>query len=632
MSEQVRLHILPDDRWAEVPKGETLLQAVEDAGFEIETLCGGRGICHRCQVVAPGIEGQPKHQERETFSEEQLATGCHLACLWKVERDLDVEIVALEDFAHKAFSGMADWPAIDMAPSAQRYSVRLDPPSLDDQRADSRRLREALPGGERRRISYEVVRALPKTLRSSGWQVSVTAVDDTIIEIERHHLRPPIGVAVDIGTTSVAAMLVNLRTGTAVDIGAHSNSQARYGAEVMSRIEHATMPGGLGELQAAVVGDINRILDESCARTTVTADDIVSMTVVGNTTMLHLFLGLSPEHIGSSPFVGATNEGLTVEASRLGLHAHPRAEVYVLPSVAGFVGADTVGGMLATRFDHANGTRLLMDIGTNTELALAHDGEVYTASAPAGPAFEGGQIRHGMRAATGAIDTVAIGDDGTLSFSTIGGAKPRGLCGSALVDLCAELHRVGLVDRSGRLLDDEGLRAHDGRDAVALARRVRTVEGRRELVVAEAGESATGEAIVLTQQDVRQYQLVKGAITAGAGMLLADRGLKADALEDVFLAGSFGSHIGLVSALRTGLVPDVGIERIHDVGNAALEGARMALLDARFRAAASTLALRAHHVELSGRADFNERLLASLAFGPSSGAGGRRMPMQCGRR
>ena len=625
MTELVRLHVLPAGEWVGARKGESLLQAVLDAGFKIETVCGGRGTCHRCQVIAPGLEGVPKRQERETFSEEQLAAGYHLACLQKVEHDLEVQVVELEDYAEKAFSPMVDWPGIRLAPSARRDIVRLDPPDLEDQRSDSRRLREALPDGTRARIAYEVLQALPATVRESGWHVSVTAVGDTVVEVERHHLRPPIGVAVDIGTTSVAAMLVNLRTGTAVDVGAHSNSQERYGAEVMSRIDHARTPGGLAALQAAVVGDVNRILGESCARTAVAPRDIVSMTVVGNTTMLHLFLGLSPEHIGEAPFVGVTNDGVSIEASHLGLDIHPRAEVHVLPSVAGFVGADTVGGMLATRLGDTDGTRLLMDIGTNSELALAHHGVVYTASAPAGPAFEGGQIRDGMRAATGAIDKVAI-DRGSLSFSTIGDAAPRGLCGSALVDCCAELFRVGLVDGSGRLLDATALRARGSADIPALTQRIRTVDGQRELVIAEASESATGRPIVLTQRDVRQYQLVKAAIRAGAGILLADVGLAPDALDEIFLAGSFGSHIDLGSALRTGLVPDVGTDRIHDVGNAALEGARMALLDTDFRDAAASLARRAHHIELSGRKDFNSHLLASLPFAAPSESSGVHTP------
>ncbi len=616
--QRVRLHVLPMDVEIEADRGALLLEAIEGAGLHVETLCGGRGICRRCAVVAPGLTDPPKRLEREAFSAEEIAAGHRLACLWHVEDDLEVEIAPLEDFAHKAFAGLDRWPPIEAASTVRRTTVRLAPPSLDDQRSDSRRLREAL-GGELR-LEHEVARDLSRVLRTQSWRVSATMDRDRLLSIERAHLRPPLGVAVDLGTTSVAALVVNLRTGTAATVGAHSNSQARYGGEVMSRIEHAATPGGLEALQSAVVGDVNRIVAEACASTAVHPEDLVAVTVVGNTTMCHLFLGLDPAGLGAAPFVGVVDEGFAVEAGRLGLDVHPRAEVYVLPSVAGYVGADTVGAMLATRVDRSHETALLMDIGTNGELALAHQGALVTASAPAGPAFEGGQIHQGMRAATGAIDHVAIDPAGELTFTTIGDAPARGLCGSGLVDLCAELVRIGLVDPGGRFRREDELTGLDQAAARSVARRVRAGRAGRELVVAEAGATASGEAVVLTQVDVRQYQLVKAAIGAGAATLLDDAGLTPDDLEAVYLAGSFGSHIGLEAARRTGLVPEVPLDRIHDVGNAALEGARMVLLDPLHRADAQALALRTRHIELSGRPDFNERFLAALSLAPAATA------------
>lgn len=628
-SGRARLHVLPADAWVEVPRGETLLQAVEDAGFQIETLCGGRGICKRCQVVAAGLDKPPKRLEREAFSADELQAGYRLACLWKVQDDLEVEIVPLEDYADKAFSGIASWPAIEVAPNVRRWNLHLRPPTLEDQRSDSRRLRDALGDEGPLRLDYEVATGLAEVLRAARFSVSVTAIGDRVVAVEHSHLRPPVGVAVDIGTTSVAAMLVNLKTGTAAEIGAHSNSQGRHGAEVMTRIEFARTPEGARDLQEAVVGDLNRIIDECCEAAAVRHEDIFSVAVAGNTTMVHLFLGLTPEHIGAAPFTGVVDESVTVPAARLGLHAHPRAECYVLPSVAGFVGADTVGAVLATRLDQGQATRVLMDIGTNGEIALSYKGELYTASAPAGPAFEGGQIRHGMRAATGAIEAVQVVEPGELEVSVIGGVAPRGICGSALVDLCAELVRVGVVEASGRLLTSEEVRARGGTSqAERLAGRVQVSGRRREIVVVEAAASATGAPIVLTQGDIRQYQLVKSAIATGASILLGDLGLDASDLEGVFLAGSFGSHIDLASARRTGLVPDVEEDRLHYVGNAALEGARMALLNPRYRREAEALAARSHHVELSARADMSEQFLAGLGLGPSSaatpGAPGRR--------
>jgi len=621
----VRLRILPADRWVEAPRTATILQAAEDAGYHLETLCGGRGICKKCAVKVPGLRGLPKRAEREAFTDAQLANGYRLACLWHLQPGLEVEVVPAEDFAAKAFSGLDRWPAIELAPPVRRWNVRLPPPTLSDQRSDERRLREALEGGEHLRLAFELMRQLPSVLREARWRVSVTAVDDVIVEVEPQHLRPPVGVAIDVGTTSVVAMLVNLVTGTAADIGAHSNSQALHGAEVMSRIELASSPGGVEQLQREVVGDINRILEECCQRTAIEPADIYALTVVGNTTMIHLLLGLPAEHLGASPFVGVVNRPVTVPAAQLGLRVHPRAEVYVLPSVAGFVGADTVGALLATRLDETDRTLAMIDIGTNGEIALAHAGELYTASAPAGPAFEGGQIRDGMRATTGAIDTVHVSDDGELQYTTIGGAPPRGICGSALVDLCAELWRVGVVDGTGRLLDAAGVRSRGGGAAAsALAARVLVLGGRRALVVVAEEHTATGAPLLLTQQDIRQYQLVKSAISSGTQILLAGCGIDGAALEDVFLAGSFGSRIDLDSARRTGLVPDLPTERLHYVGNAALEGARMALLNPRYRRAATAVAERAHHIELSASAEFSAEFMTSLDFDQARPTAARR--------
>ncbi|HUZ21597.1 MAG TPA: ASKHA domain-containing protein [Acidimicrobiales bacterium] len=621
----MQLRILPADRWVEAPRTATILQAAEGAGYHLETLCGGRGNCKKCTVRVPGLRGLPKRAEREAFTDAQLAEGYRLACLWRLQPDLEVELVPVEDFASKAFSALERWPAIEVASTVRRWNVRLPPPTLDDQRSDERRLREALEGGEHLRLAFGLLKKLPNVLRDARFQVSVTAVDDVVVEVEPQHLRPPIGVAIDVGTTSVVAMLVNLVTGTAADIGAHSNSQALHGAEVMSRIEHTSSPGGIEQLQREVIGDINRIIAECCQRTAIDPDDIYALTVVGNTTMIHLFLGLPAEHLGASPFAGVVNGPVAVPAEDLGLRVHPRAEVYVLPSVAGFVGADTVGALLATRLDETDRTLAMIDIGTNGEIALTHGGEVYTASAPAGPAFEGGQIRDGMRATTGAIDTVRVLDDGELHYTTVGGAPPRGICGSALVDLCAELWRVGLVDGTGRLLDPDAVRARGGGPAAsALARRVTVLGGRRALVVVAADRTATGAPLVLTQQDIRQYQLVKSAIFSGTRVLLAECGIDGDALEDVFLAGSFGSRIDLDSARLTGLVPDLPTERLHYVGNAALEGARMALLNVRYRHAAATLAQRVHHVELSASAAFSAEFMASLDFDHARPPGKRR--------
>jgi uncharacterized 2Fe-2S/4Fe-4S cluster protein (DUF4445 family) len=615
--ETVRIHFVPVDRVAEVPKGTTILDAAYTVGINTESLCGGRGICKKCRVRIPGFTGKPKPTELVAFTPEELAAGYRLACLWKVREALEVEVVPADDFATKAFVALHDWPEVTVAPGVHRFELTLPEPSLEDQRADARRLLDALPPGLT--LHYDVIQKLSGVLRAARWRVTATVVGDTVVEVEKSHRRPPMGLAVDIGTTSVVGLLVNLITGTAVDVAAHSNSQGRHGAEVMSRMDFSVTPGGTETLQREVVEDINQIVAECCERSGVEAEDIYALTVVGNTTMMHLFLGLGPEQIGVAPFVGVVNEAVRVPAARLGLKVHPRAEVYVLPSIAGFVGADTVGAILATRLYATERTEMVLDIGTNGEIAVAHRGELWSASAPAGPAFEGGQIRHGMRATNGAIDSVRISEAGEVTYTVIGGGPPRGICGTALIDLCAELYRVGVLDEGGRLHTAEEL-AEEGASSAAqkVAAAVRDEAEERIFVFVPGADTATGEAIVVTQNDIRQYQLAKASIYAGAEILLKDIGITAEDLDAVYLAGTFGSHIDLHGALITALVPSVPLERLHYVGNAALEGARMALLNLDFRKEAEAFSRKVHHAELSARADFTDTFISSLSFAPEA--------------
>lgn len=617
MAERIPIHFIPLDRLVEVPRGTTLLEAAHAAEIATESLCGGRGICKKCRVRLPGFTGSPKPTEEEAFSPEELAQGYRLACLWKVREPLEVEIVPADDFAAKAFLALSEWPSVEPKPNVRRHDVCLPEPSLADQRADLRRLKDALGPEAPSRVHYGALRKLAPTLRSARWHVSLTCVADGLVEVEKAHLRPPMGMAVDIGTTSIVGLLVNLVTGTAAEVAAHSNPQVRHGADVMSRMDFSVTPGGTEALQQEVVAGINAIIEECCAKSGVAAEDIFNLTVVGNTTMIHLFLGLCPEQIGVAPFVGVVNEAVSLSAAELGVAIHPRGEVYVLPSIAGFVGADTVGAILATRLYRSRRTEMVLDIGTNGEIVLVHKGELYSASAPAGPAFEGGEIQFGMRATNGAVDSVRILPDGSLAYSVIGDTTPRGICGTALIDLCGELYRVGVLDEGGRLLTVEELR-EAGVDGPALrtAERVRDTEEGRVFDLILRNESAGLDPIWVTQNDIRQYQLAKASILSGANIILKEVGIGPEDLDAVYLAGTFGSRINLEHAVRTAMVPFVPLERLHYVGNAALEGARMALVNTDFRREAEELAARVHHFELSARPDFTETFVEALGFLP----------------
>jgi uncharacterized 2Fe-2S/4Fe-4S cluster protein (DUF4445 family) len=613
MADTIRVHFLPMDVTVDVPAGTVLLDAALDHGINVETLCGGKGICGKCRVRILGEPEKAFSTEEELFSAEELAQGYRLACLHKVRRPLEVEVVPAEDFAAKAFSGLGTWPQVDLEPTVWRQRVQLSPPTLEDNVGDAERIAAALSLPVS--FTHRTLRALPAVARRSRWSLAVSTVAGRVVDVERAHLRPPVGLAVDIGTTSIVGMLVNLHTGVAANIRAHSNSQGRYGADVMSRIEFAGQDQGLATLQELVVRDLNGIIEECVAGTGIETRDILALTVVGNTTMMHLFLGLPPQDMGVAPFASVTNRPVVVRAEELGLNAHPDAEVYVLPTVAAFVGADTVGGMLATRMYDTDRTQILIDIGTNTEIVLAHRGELWSASAPAGPAFEGAAIRHGMRATRGAISAVTVDQTGSLGYETIGDVPPLGICGSALIDLAAELYRVGLVDEGGRLHTRAELeRVGASQAALALAEHVGNGEGGRELTLVSAEASGTGQPIVFTQADIRQYQLVKAAVATGIEVLLHEAGASVADIDDIFLAGTFGGHVNLASALTTGLVPPVPVERLHYVGNSALEGARMALLNVRYRRLAEEVAGRCRHVELSARRDFTDRFVQNSSF------------------
>lgn len=629
MSSTVKVSFLPSGTTVAVPTGTTMLEAAIRARVPVSAICGGRGTCHKCKVLAPDYPGPIRRAERDAFTAAELAAGWRLACVCKVHADLAVEAPPVEDYATKSF-WLGRGATVPLKPAVQRWQVTPPPPSLADQRSDWQRLRDALPADQELTAAPGVLRTLPAILRRAQWSVAVTAVGDTVVAVEPAHRRPPLGLAVDIGTTSLVAMLVDLSTGAAAAVAARSNSQSVHGGDVMARIDFSNSPGGVKTLQREVAGDLMQIVRDCCSQVAARPRDIYEVTVVANTTMAHLFLGLSPRQVGVSPFVGVTSDAVTVPAADLGLRLNPAARVHVLPGVAGFVGADTIGVALATGLQRTARTVAAVDVGTNVEVVLAHQGRLLTCSAPAGPAFEGGQIRQGMRATAGAVSTFALGPDG-VRYTTVGDAPARGICGSALVDVCAALCEYGLINPGGRLLNAADLARSGHPDPLGLAGRVVELDGGiRAFILVPAAETAIDGPILLTQLDIRQYQLAKAATLAALRVALIEMGLTAGDLDEVIMAGTFGSHIGAAQAVRSGLIPPVPVERVRYVGNAAHEGARMALLNVDYRREAAALARRLEHVESAARPDFQDIYVDSLGFpepdeapgAPSPGAAG----------
>jgi len=603
-----QITLLPQNIITHAPEGTTVFNAANWAGLAIDSTCGGRGTCGKCKVRMLAGANSITDADRKYLTREELADGWRLSCRAPIHSESVAEVPRLMTSPKAALLGYGRHVAID--PNVAKVYVQLAEPTLEDQQPDLARVVAALDKeGYAVRADPAVWRALPKTLRSNDWQVTAVIVGDELIAIEGGDTTSrAYGLALDIGTTTVVGAVVDLNTGAVAAVQSTLNGQAPYGADVISRSSYTMMePDGLATLQTRIVDTINTLFDRLLAASNVARENVYEAVVVGNATMLHLLLGIDPEPISVAPFIPAIEESITLPASEIGLRLHPQARLSTLPHLGAYVGADIVAGVLATGLarEKDEKVRLYIDVGTNGEIVLGSTRKTIATAAPAGPAFEGAQIKCGMRASDGAIEGVQV--DADVHLQIIGAApRPIGICGSGLVDAVAELVRVGLVDASGKLLRPEEAR---GNFSHALVNRLVEVNGVRAFLL-----SAPEDNIVLTQPDIRALQFAKGAIAAGVDVLMQQLGVTAQDLHEVLLAGSFGSYINPASARTIGLVPWVPVERIVAVGNAAGEGAKIALLSFREREAAKRIPEFIEYVELSGRPEFNDIFTEALGF------------------
>ncbi|MCG7852511.1 MAG: ASKHA domain-containing protein, partial [Methanosarcinaceae archaeon] len=418
------------------------------------------------------------------------------------------------------------------------------------------------------------------------------------------------GIAFDIGTTTVAGSLVDLNAGRIIATRGATNYQQIFGADVISRIDYSiTHENGAGLLQKGVMAAMDEIITGLTRESGITERQIYESVVVGNTTMIHLFMGLDASFLARSPFVPVFSQALNLSNKDFGLGVHPAGNIHILPSIAGFVGADTVAVMLATEIEKQPGISLVVDIGTNGEIVLAGGDRILTCSTAAGPAFEGAKILYGMRAVNGAIEGISIDED--VHLDVIGGGSPKGICGSGLIDAVAEMLRVGILDSQGRIADREALM---GQVNPKILDRIQEGRQGREFVLNKSISSSTDKSVTITQKDIRELQLAKGAICAGIRILLEELELTPREIDRVFMAGAFGNYIKRDSAVLVGLFPEIEADRIYPVGNAAGVGACMALTSIDERKRATELALKAEHIELSCRKDFQEEFLNAIYF------------------
>ncbi len=622
---KLHVHIYPENKHVTIDRNENLLQAITRAGILLDASCGGQGTCGGCKVRIR--EGQASPVSSGMLSDDEKKQGFVLACQCVPKSSLVVDIplesklaeqrvVLLDGSEGDEVEFLIDDPNFTdeecSVPMYNRITLEVPQPTLGDTEDDLGRLLRTIrreTGIEFLQPTLDVLKILPEVLRKSGWRVTVSLAEGLglqPVEINRVEPGPAadkhLGLAVDVGTTTVAAMLVDLNNGRTLAVKGTYNRQAVYGDDVISRIisvgEH---PDRLGDLQKAVIDTINNLIEELCGREKIEPADIRAAACSGNTTMVHLLLGLNPANIRLEPYIPVANNIPAIRASDVGLKIHPGAWVQSIPGVSGYVGGDITSGILVSGMAQADELTLFIDIGTNGEMVLGNKDWLVACACSAGPAFEGGGIRHGMRAMQGAIEKVRISRDGSeVSYATVGGAPPAGICGSGLIDCISWLYKAGVIDRSGSFLKEAGTpRVRDNGEGI-------------EFVLAWSGEVGICKDITISEIEIKNIIRSKAAVYAGIRSMLKSIDLKVEAIDRVVIAGGFGRYINIVEAVSIGLFPDIPLEKYTYVGNSSLKGARMGLLSRQARRQLEEIAKKTTYLELSEGNIFMEEFISAL--------------------
>ncbi len=582
----------PVGRRGECPEDESLLECARRLNVDIVSICGGVGTCNRCKVqVVSGKVSIPTPEEQSVLTEQESKQSYRLACRTYPLSDVKIHIPPESLTAPQRTQVEGLELDVEPEPAVRSLDVRLSAPSLNAPESDDQNLWSALAshGVSAGTIDLMVQQTLSPLLRNADWKVRVALRDKEIVALGAPSTRW-LGLAADIGTTKIAAYLVDMENGTTLASKGLMNPQISYGEDVVSRIFAAgKSPENAAKLQALLVDALNATASSLCSEVGADPSEIVEAVVVGNTAIHHLFLRLPVQQLGLSPYVPAVRSAVDVKARDLGLRIAPGAYVHLLPNIAGYVGADHVAMLLAARVADAENVVLAIDIGTNTEICLNCRGRMASVSCASGPAFEGAHIKYGMRAAPGAIEYVRLSGS-RVEIQTIGGGQPVGICGSGLLDVVAQLRLNDILDKTGRMSPHHPL--------------VRKNDKAIEFVLAERPGQ---EAITVSQKDVRELQVAKAAIRLGIRALLEAEGLKEDAIEQVIVAGAFGTFIDVGSAIVIGMFPSLPLDRFRQVGNAAGTGARLALISRTQRLKAQQIALRDGYIELAGIPDFNRK-------------------------
>ena len=584
----------------------TVLDAARQAEVPIGATCNGRGTCGKCQVrVVSHPLPLPTAQDLAALTPQALERGFRLACQLRVSADTTVEVLPTVALG-KEGAPLLERPFV-FSPPVRRAPVDLAPPTLSRPIDDAGNLFEALEANGVQGVSsidYRVAQEVPRVLRAAEWQVAASLRGEEIIAVQPQvGSLPPLGAAIDLGTTNIAVYLYRLDDGSLLDVRSAPNPLAPYGADIISRLIYAANNSDNGSrLQRILVKALNLLLERSIETAGSSTGSVEEVVIVGNSGMHHLLLNLAADQLIRAPYVPAIRRSLTIKARELGLVAATGSYVYLPPLIGGFVGSDLLAVALIARFDQKPGIRLALDIGTNTELLLSVNGQLFCCSTASGPALEGAALQYGSVAMPGAVDQVWLEGDGlTLASHTIGNRPAIGICGSGIIDALASMRRAGILSRTGRI--------QAGRPGVC-----EEADGNHRYVLVPAQATGLGTDLTISQSDVRAIQLAKGAIRAGIDTLLNDHGLACEALDEIVVAGAFGSHLRVDSALDLGLLPRVPAQRIRQVGNAAGAGAALLLLSVDERRQAELLSRQIHYTELAANRHFTRRFADAQWF------------------
>lgn len=649
MTNKHNIILQPSGSRGQVEEGMSIRSAARELGVEIESICAENATCGKCMVLIEEgrFEKYNIDSRRENVSPVSTEEAAYfarrpkllkdkgwevgqvrLSCQCKIRGDVLINVPEESRGNKQIVRKSATERAIEVKPSVRKYLVTMSPPTLERPIADWERLakgletsmalvrgtEEKLPRWYELNIDYQCLRTLSSTLREAKWNVTVTVWQDKeVIEVQAGYVEDSYGAAVDIGSTTVALYLCNLRTGEMLAAESEMNPQIVYGEDVMSRIQYAIEnPDGLEKLHKAIISTLNKLLKQAAHEAKIKMSEILEMVLVGNSTMHHVLLNLHPKDLGLAPFVPAIHKSMDIKARELGLHINPSGNIHVLPTIASFVGADTSAMIVAEEPHKQDENWLLIDVGTNAELILGNRKRLVCTSTPTGPALEGAHVEYGMRAAPGAMERIQI-DETTLEpkYKVIGvtgwntdhaefKGQVKGICGSAIIDGVAELFRTGIVDSRGKFKKDLN------------SKRIRQGESGWEYVIAWAEETSIGRDIPMTQQDVRQIQLAKAALFTAARTLLNRSGLESP--DKIILAGGFGSYIDKEKAMLIGLIPDCELDRVYAVGNAAGDGARIALLNIEKRNEIDGVTRKVERFELPTDPEFQNQFMLATSF------------------